>query len=208
MDSVYLKRNFLCIDLKSFFASCECIERKLDPFKYPLVVANPNQGSGAITLAVTPYLKTLGLKSRGRLYEIPKNVKYFIAKPRMSLYIKKSTEVINVYLKYVAKSDIHIYSIDECFLDVTDYLKMYKKTDYELALEILEDVKKTTGLCATCGIGPNMLLAKISMDIEAKHNKNFIAKWDYDDIENKLWAISPLSAFWGIGPRMEKNLNK
>ncbi len=208
MDSVYLKRNFLCIDLKSFFASCECIERKLDPFKYPLVVANPNQGSGAITLAVTPYLKALGLKSRGRLYEIPKNVKYFIAKPRMSLYIKKSTEVINVYLKYVAKSDIHIYSIDECFLDVTDYLKMYKKTDYELALEILEDVKKTTGLCATCGIGPNMLLAKISMDIEAKHNKNFIAKWDYDDIENKLWAISPLSAFWGIGPRMEKNLNK
>ena len=208
MDSVYLKRNFLCIDLKSFFASCECIERKLDPFKYPLVVANPNQGSGAITLAVTPYLKTLGLKSRGRLYEIPKNVKYFIAKPRMSLYIKKSTEVINVYLKYVAKSDIHIYSIDECFLDVTDYLKMYKKTDYELALEILEDVKKATGLCATCGIGPNMLLAKIAMDIEAKHNKNFIAKWDYEDIENKLWAISPLSAFWGIGPRMEKNLNK
>lgn len=208
MENVYLNRNFLCIDLKSFFASCECIDRGLDPFTYPLVVANPNQGSGAITLAVTPYLKEKGVKSRGRLFEIPKNIKYKIAKPRMSLYIEKSKEVVSIYLKYVAKEDLHIYSIDECFLDVTDYLKMYGKTDYELALDILKDIKKTTGLCATCGIGPNMLLAKISMDIEAKHNKNFIAKWTYDDIESKLWAISPLSKMWGIGPRMEKNLNK
>ena len=196
------------IDLKSFFASCECIDRGLDPFTYPLVVANPNQGSGAITLAVTPYLKEKGVKSRGRLFEIPKNIKYKIAKPRMSLYIEKSKEVVSVYLKYVAKEDLHIYSIDECFLDVTDYLKMYGKTDYELALDILKDIKESTGLCATCGIGPNMLLAKISMDIEAKHNKNFIAKWTYDDIESKLWTISPLSKMWGIGPRMEKNLNK
>lgn len=208
MENVYLSRNFLCIDLKSFFASCECIDRGLDPFTYPLVVANPNQGSGAITLAVTPYLKEKGVKSRGRLFEIPKNIKYKIAKPRMSLYIEKSKEVVSIYLKYVAKEDLHIYSIDECFLDVTDYLKMYGKTDYELALDILKDIKKSTGLCATCGIGPNMLLAKISMDIEAKHNKNFIAKWTYDDIESKLWAISPLSKMWGIGPRMEKNLNK
>lgn len=208
MENVYLQRNFLCIDLKSFFASCECLERKLDPFKYPLVVANPNQGSGAITLAVTPYLKNQGIKSRGRLYEIPKNIKYYIAKPQMSLYIRKSREVVNVYLKYVAKEDLHIYSIDECFLDVTNYLKMYKKTDYELALEILQDIKNTTGLCATCGIGPNMLLAKVSMDIEAKHNKDFIAKWTYDDIPTKLWPLTPLSKMWGIGPRMEKNLNK
>lgn len=208
MDSVYLHRHFLCIDLKSFFASCECLDRKLDPFITPLVVANPSQGMGAITLAVTPYLKSLGVPSRGRLYEIPKNIKYQIAKPRMSLYIKKSTEVVNVYLKYVAESDLHIYSIDECFLDVTDYLKMYNKTDYELALDILKDIRTSTGLYATCGIGPNMLMAKVSMDIEAKHNKNFIAKWDYDDIESKLWPISPLSKMWGIGPRMEKNLNK
>ncbi|MDE5540178.1 MAG: Y-family DNA polymerase [Bacilli bacterium] len=208
MESVYLQRNFLCIDLKSFFASCECIARNLNPFKYPLVVANPTQGNGAITLAVTPFLKEQGVKSRGRLYEIPKNIKYTIAKPRMSLYIKKSQEVISVYLKYVAKEDLHIYSIDECFLDVTDYLKMYKKTDYELALEILNDVRKTTGLYATCGIGPNMLMAKLAMDIEAKHNQNFIAKWTYDDIETKLWPITPLSRIWGIGPRMEKNLNK
>lgn len=208
MENIYLKRNFLCIDLKSFFASCECLEKGLDPFKTPLVVANPNQGGGAITLAVTPYLKSLGVPSRGRLFEIPKNIKYQIAKPRMSLYIKKSTEVVSVYLKYVAPTDLHIYSIDECFLDVTDYLKMYKKTDYELALDILKNVRKSTGLYATCGIGPNMLLAKVSMDIEAKHNKDFIAKWTYDDIEEKLWSISPLSKMWGIGPRMEKNLNK
>ena len=208
MDNVYLHRHFLCIDLKSFFASVECLDRGLDPFCYPLVVANPTQGNGAITLAVSPYLKTLGVPSRGRLFEIPKNIKYTIAKPRMNLYLKKSQEVVEVYLKYVAKEDLHIYSIDECFLDVTDYLKLYQKTDYELALDILKDVRKSTGLYATCGIGPNMLLAKISMDIEAKHNEDFIAKWDYEDIPDKLWSISPLSKVWGIGPRMEKNLNK
>lgn len=208
MDQVYLNRNFLCIDLKSFFASAECLDRGLNPFTTPLVVANPTQGNGAITLAVTPYLKTLGVKSRGRLYEIPKNIKYMIAKPRMSLYLTKSREVVEVYLKYVSLEDLHIYSIDECFLDVTNYLKMYEKSDYELALDILEDVQKSTGLTATCGIGPNMLLAKLSMDIEAKHNKDFIAKWTYDDIPTKLWPIHPLSKVWGIGPRMEVNLNR
>ena len=208
MDQVYLHRNFLCIDLKSFFASAECLDRGLNPFTTPLVVANPTQGNGAITLAVTPYLKTLGVKSRGRLYEIPKSIKYMIAKPRMSLYLAKSREVVEVYLKYVSLEDLHIYSIDECFLDVTNYLKMYEKSDYELALDILEDVQKSTGLTATCGIGPNMLLAKLSMDIEAKHNKDFIAKWTYDDIPTKLWPIHPLSKVWGIGPRMEVNLNR
>lgn len=207
MNNIYLNRHFLCIDLKSFFASCECIDRGIDPFTYPLVVANPNQGNGAITLAVTPYLKTKGVKSRGRLYEIDKSIKYTIARPRMNLYIKKSKEVVSVYLKYVDIHDLHIYSIDECFLDVTDYLKMYQKTDYELAQDILKDVRTTTGLYATCGIGPNMLLAKVSMDIEAKHNSDFIAKWTYDDIETKLWTITPLSKMWGIGPRMEKKLN-
>ncbi len=201
-------RHILCIDLKSFFASCECVDKGLDPFNYPLVVANPNQGGGAITLAVTPYLKAQGVPSRGRIYEIPKNIKYEIAKPRMSLYIKKSEEVVNIYLSYVAKEDLHIYSIDECFLDVTHYLKLYKKTDYELALDILKTVYDKTGLTATCGIGSNMLLAKVSMDIEAKHNKDCIAKWTKDDVQTKLWNISPLSKMWGIGSHMEVNLNK
>ncbi len=200
-------RNFLCIDLKSFFASCECIERGLDPFNTPLVVANTNQGKGAITLAVTPYLKSKGVKGRTRLYEIPKNIKYKIVNPRMKLYLEKSKEVVSIYLDYVAKEDLHIYSIDECFIDVTNYLKLYKKTDYELALDILKDVYIKTGLTATCGIGPNMLLAKVSMDIEAKHMPNCIAKWDYSDIETKLWNISPLSKMWGIGTRLEIRLN-
>ncbi len=201
-------RNILCIDLKSFFASCECIERKVDPFKYPLVVANPKQGNGAITLAVTPYLKNLGVKSRGRLYEINPKIKYFIAKPRMNLYIQKSKEVISIYLDFISEEDLHIYSIDECFLDVTNYLKMYQKSDCELAQDILKTIYEKTGLTATCGIGPNMLLAKVAMDIEAKHQENNIAKWTYDDVKTKLWNITPLSKMWGIGPRMEKNLNK
>lgn len=208
MKNLYPKRNILCIDLKSFFASCECIERGLDPFKYPLVVANPNQGQGAITLAVTPYLKKQGVKSRGRLFEIPSHIKYTIARPRMNLYIEKSKQIVSIYLDFVSDEDLYVYSIDECFLDVTNYLKMYKKTDYELALEIIKTIKDKTGLTVTCGIGPNMLLAKVSMDIEAKHNSDNIAKWTYEDIETKLWSITPLSKMWGIGARMEKNLNK
>ena len=206
MNELKIKRNIICIDLKSFFASCECVERNLDPFITPLVVAEPNR-EGAITLAVTPYMKKLGVKSRGRIFEIPKTINYKIARPRMSLYIKKSKEVVDIYLDYVAKEDLHIYSIDECFLDVTNYLKLYKKTPKELALDIMNTVYKKTGLCATAGIGPNLLLAKISMDIEAKHNKDFIAEWTYEDIQTKLWNITPLSNMWGIGKRMEKKLN-
>ncbi len=200
--------NILSIDLKSFFASCECIARNLDPFTTPLVVANPDQGGGAITLAVTPCLKKLGVPSRGRIFEIPKNIKYIIAPPRMNYYVYMSKKVISIYLDYISKEDLHIYSIDECFLDVTHYLKLYKKTDYELAQDILNDIKKRTGLTATCGIGPNILIAKIAMDIEAKKNINGIAKWTNEDIKNKLWKITPLSKMWSIGPRMERRLNK
>jgi DNA polymerase V len=203
-----INRNILCIDLKSFFASCECVERGLDPFSYPLVVANKNQGGGAITLAVTPYLKKQGVPSRGRIYEIPKNIYYEQVNPRMKLYIKKSQEVVSIFLDYVDYKDLHIYSIDECFLDVTNYLKMYKKNDLELAKDILKDIYTKTHLTATCGIGPNMLLAKVAMDTDAKHNSNNIAKWSYDDVKTKLWNITPLSEMWGIGKRMEKNLNK
>lgn len=202
------ERHYLCIDLKSFFASVECIERNLDPFTTPLVVANKNQGQGAITLAVSPFLKKLGVKGRTRLYEIPKNIKYTIVNPRMKLYMQKSAEVISIYLDFVAKEDLHIYSIDECFLDITDYLTLYKKQDEEIALDILNTIQRKTGLTATCGIGPNMLLAKVSMDIEAKHTKNCIAKWTCKDVPTKLWPITPLSKMWGIGPRMEKKLNQ
>ena len=201
------QRNIIVIDLKSFFASCECVERGLDPFKINLVVANPNQGNGAITLAITPHLKAYGIASRTRLYEIPKNIKYTIVPPRMSLYIKKSQEVISIFLDYVSIDDLHVYSIDEAFLDVTNYLKLYQKNDYELAKEIMQTIYKKTGLTATCGIGPNMLLAKVAMDNYAKKEKFGIAKWTYDDVKDKLWPLTPLSKMWGIGPRMEKRLN-
>lgn len=207
MENMYSSRNIMCIDLKSFFASCECVERGLDPFKVPLVVANKKQGNGAITLAITPFLKEKGVASRTRLYDIPSNIKYTIVPPRMNLYIEKSKEVVGIYLDYVASEDLHVYSIDECFLDVTDYLKLYKKNDYELAEEILKVVYEKTGLTATCGIGPNLLLAKVAMDTEAKKFKNGIAKWTYEDVPTKLWSITPLSKMWGIGSRMEKNLN-
>lgn len=203
-----MERHILCIDLKSFFASCECIERGLNPFEVPLVVANPNQGNGAITLAVTPFLKQQGIKGRTRLYEIPKHISYKIVNPRMSLYIKKSQEVVSIYLDFISEEDLHVYSIDECFLDVTDYLKMYQMTDEELAQKILETIEEKTGLTANCGIGPNLLLAKISMDIDAKKYKNGIVKWTFEDVPTKLWNITPLSKMWGIGPRMEKNLNR
>ncbi len=202
-----MDRHFLCIDLKSFFASCECLDRGLNPFTTPLVVADPRRGGGAITLAVTPYLKNLGVKSRGRIFEIDKKIKYTIAPPRMSLYINKSKEVMSIYLDFVASEDLHIYSIDEAFLDVTDYLKLYNMTDYELALTILKTVTAKTGLTATCGIGPNMLIAKVAMDIEAKHSKDNIAKWTTNNVPDKLWPITPLSNFWGIGRGLEKRLN-
>ena len=202
-----MERHILCIDLKSFFASVECIERGLDPFTTPLVVANKRQGNGAITLAVSPYLRKKGIKGRTRLYEIPKNISYTIVSPRMKLYIEKSKEVVKIYSDFVSFEDLHIYSIDECFLDVTNYLHYYQKSDYELAEEILKTIEEKTGLTATCGIGPNLLLAKLSMDIEAKRYKNGIAKWEMKDIPTKLWPISPLSKVWGIGARLEKRLN-
>ena len=207
MEELYPKRNILCIDLKSFFASCECVERGLDPFTVPLVVANKNQGHGAITLAITPCLKKYGIASRTRLYDIPSHIKYTIVPPRMKLYLAKSKEVVNIYLDYVSEEDLHVYSIDECFLDVTNYLKLYQKTAYELAEDILKTIYQKTGLTANCGIGPNMLLAKVAMDTEAKKYKNGIAEWTYEDIPTKLWPIKQLSKMWGIGPRMEKNLN-
>lgn len=201
------ERNILCIDLKSFFASVECVERNLDPFTTPLIVADPSRKGGAITLAVTPYMKTLGVPSRGRVFEIPKNIKYITAPPRMNLYVKKSKEVINCFLDFVSKEDMHVYSIDEAFLDVTDYLKLYKMDDVTLAKTIMARIKEKTGLTSTCGIGPNLLLAKVALDIESKHSPDFIAKWTYEDVKTKLWNITPLDEMWGIGSKTMKKLN-
>lgn len=197
----------MSIDLKSFFASCECVNRGLDPFTTPLVVADTSRGNGAMTLAVTPYLRSKGVNSRSRVFTLPKNVKIIFAKPRMKLYETYSEKVREIFKSFISEEDIHIYSIDEVFMDVTDYLKYYKMTDIELAKKIMKTIKDKTGLTSTCGIGPNIFLSKVAMDIEAKHNKEFIAKWTFNDIETKLWNIEPLSSVWGIGKNTEKKLN-
>ena len=201
------ERVIMSIDLKSFFASCECVNRGLDPFTTPLVVADTSRGNGAMTLAVTPYLRSKGVNSRSRVFTLPKNVKIIFAKPRMKLYETYSEKVREIFKSFISEEDIHIYSIDEVFMDVTDYLKYYKMTDIELAKKIIKTIKDKTGLTSTCGIGPNIFLSKVAMDIEAKHNKEFIAKWTFNDIETKLWNIEPLSSVWGIGKNTEKKLN-
>lgn len=205
---MYMKeRNIISVDLKSFFASCECVERGLDPYKTPLVVADTDRGDKAMSLAVSPYLRNRGVKSRCRVFEIPKNLNIIFVKPRIKLYQEYSKKVFNIYKSFISEEDIHFYSIDEVFMDVTDYLKYYNKTDVELALLIMKTVFEETGLTTTAGIGPNVLLAKVAMDIEAKHNKNCLSKWTYKDIETKLWNVTPLTKIWGIGKNTERKLN-
>ncbi len=203
-----MKQKFiLSIDLKSFFASCECIDRGLDPFNFSLAVASKTQGNGAITLAITPYLKNQGVKSRSRLYEIPNYIKYTIVEPRMGLYIDYSKKVVDVYKEFVSEDDLYQYSIDECFLDITNYLNFYNKSASNIAQDILNRITEKTGLTATCGIGPNIFIAKVAMDTEAKKFKNGIADWSNDNYLEKLSSIKKLSSIWGIGPKMEKKLN-
>lgn len=209
MKEYQINRNIICIDLKSFYASVECSLRGLDPFTTPLVVADQTRGNGALCLAVTPYLKSLGISSRARLFDIPDDIKPYIiyAKPQMRTYLEHTMKIIEIYLSYVSDEDLYVYSIDEAFLDVTNYLSLYKMTDIELGRKIVNDIKEKLHLPASCGIGPNMLLSKLSMDLDSKHQKDSVAKWTYDDVEKKLWPITPLSEMWGIGYRMERNLN-
>lgn len=200
--------KYLCIDLKTFYASVECVERKLDPFSTNLVVADETRGKGTICLAVSPKMKMLGVKNRCRLYEIPPNIKYIIAKPRMKKYIEYSANIYAIYLKYLSKDDIYVYSIDEAFLDVTNYLKLYKMDEIELAKTILKDIYNTYGLTATVGIGTNLYLAKVALDIMSKHTPTNIGYLDEELYKRKLWHHKPLTDFWQIGRGIEARLNK
>ena len=202
------KRQILCVDLRSFYASVECAKRGLNPDETPLVVADEKRGGGSIVLAVSPYLKTLGFPSRCRIFELPKLENIIFAKPRMETYIDYSTKVIEIYLDFVSDEDLFIYSIDEAFLDVTNYLNYYKKTAEELAFEILNTIEEKLKIKATCGIGKNMLMAKLALDIEAKKTKTGIAYWDIDDLKEKLWPITDLTKMWGIGSKMNINLKR
>lgn len=193
------QRIYICIDLKSFYASVECRERGLDPMKTNLVVADPERTDKTICLAVSPAMKALGVPGRCRLFEIPEGIAYQIAPPRMQLYIDYSAEIYSVYLKYVAKEDIHVYSIDEVFMDVTDYLVMYRMTAKDLGITIMKDIYETTGITATCGIGTNLYLAKVALDITAKHVEDHIGILDEESYCQTLWNHRPLTDFWRVG---------
>ena len=215
-------RTYAAIDLKSFFASVECILRGLDPLKAKLVVADESRTEKTICLAVTPALKAYGIPGRARLFEVNQKVRevlrrtgekieFTIAKPQMAKYVEYSTKVYNVYLKYVSAEDIHAYSIDECFLDLTKYLKLYKKTARELVKTIIQDVFTTTGITATGGIGTNLYLCKIAMDVMAKHvdadaDGVRIAELDEMSYRKQLWAHRPLTSFWQVGRGIAERL--
>ena len=203
-----MQRAYLCIDLKTFYASVECVERGLDPFNTNLVVADSSRGKGTICLAVSPKMKMLGVKNRCRLFEIPPTIKYIIATPRMKKYIEYSANIYAIYLKYFSKEDIHVYSIDEAFMDATEYLKLYKVNIVELAQIIIKDIFKTYGITATAGIGTNMYLAKIALDITAKHSPTNIGFLNEEKYKKELWHHKPLTDFWQIGRGIEKRLNR
>ena len=200
------QKSFICIDLKSFYASVECVERGLDPFKTNLVVADPTRSQSTICLAITPAMKKLGVKNRCRIHEIPAGIEYITAMPRMQLYIDYSARIYSIYLRYISKEDIHVYSIDECFMDVTNYLSLYHMTEKEMAVELMDAVMKETGITATAGIGTNLYLAKVAMDIVAKHVDDHIGILNEISYRQQLWDYRPLSDFWRIGSRTEKKL--
>ena len=218
------ERTYIAIDLKSFYASVECVERGLDPLTTNLVVADESRTEKTICLAVTPSLKAYGLSGRSRLFEVyqkcdevkkatGKELKFIAAVPRMSLYIDYSTRIYEIYLKYISKDDIQVYSIDEVFMDVTYYLSLYKMTAEELARTIIMDVLNKTGITATAGIAPNLYLCKVAMDIGAKHiNPDEygvrIASLDVRSYREKLWSHKPITDFWRAGPGTAKRLEK
>ncbi|MBQ6457132.1 MAG: DNA repair protein [Mogibacterium sp.] len=197
---------FLCIDLKSFYASVECVERGLDPMTTDLVVADPSRGDKTICLAVSPSLRARGVSSRARVFEIPKSFEYIMAPPRMSLYIEYAAEIYKIYLDYVAPEDMHVYSIDEVFLDVTHYLKRYGLSPKQMAELLMGEVYRRIGVRATAGVGSNLYLCKIALDILAKHAPDFIGVLDEETYRQMLWDHKPLTDFWRIGPGTAKRL--
>lgn len=201
-------RTYVCIDLKSFYASVECRERGLDPMTTNLVVADPERSDKTICLAVSPAMKKLGVPGRCRVFEIPKGIEYIMAPPRMQLYIDYSAEIYAIYLKYISKEDIHVYSIDEVFMDVTDYLAMYQMSAKELSVRIMEDILEHTGITATAGIGTNLYLAKVALDITAKHVEDHIGILDEESYCKTLWNHKPLTDFWRIGKGIANRLEQ
>ncbi|MBO4914346.1 MAG: DNA methylase, partial [Oscillospiraceae bacterium] len=239
------ERVYVAIDLKSFYASVECVDRGLDPLTTNLVVADESRTDKTICLAVSPSLKSYGIPGRPRLFEVVQKVReinaarernspegklyvreyndtvirsdptwavdYIVARPRMARYKKVSTEIYRIYLKYVAPEHIHVYSIDEVFMDVTDYLELHKMTARELTMALIQDVLRSTGITATAGIGTNLFLAKVAMDVVAKHipadaDGVRIAELDEAEYRRQLWSHQPITDVWRVGPGIAKKL--
>ena len=200
------ERQYLCIDQKSFYATVECVARGLDPMTTNLVVADPDRSRNTICLAVSPSMKALGVKNRCRVRDIPTNINYIIAPPRMQLYIDCAAEIHGVFLRYFASEDIYTYSIDESFIDVTPYQKMYGITTRQLAKELVREIQEIVGTVSACGIGTNLYLAKVALDIQAKHSPDFIGELNEDSYRELLWDHRPLTDFWRIGPGTERTL--
>lgn len=201
------RRTYFCIDMKSFYASVECAERGLNPFETNLVVADQTRGTNALCLAISPKLKSLGVRNRCRLSEIPNNIKYLVAMPRMKKYIEYNGDIYEIYRKYIDKEDIHTYSIDEVFMDATDYLPVHHKTPKEFAKFLINEVAQKTHIPATAGIGTNLYLAKIALDITAKKSPDHIGYLDEELFQKTLWNHRPITDFWGIAAGTAKRLS-
>lgn len=192
------ERTYFCIDMKCFFASVECAELGLNPFETNLVVADESRGTNALCLAISPKMKTLGVKNRCRMSEIPKNIHYMVAKPRMKKYIEYAADIYDIYLDYIDPNDIHVYSIDEAFIDATDYLRIYNKEAREFALFLINQIANRKHIPAAAGIGTNLYLAKVALDITAKKTKDHIGFLNEELYKETLWHHKPITDFWQV----------
>ena len=202
------ERSYLCIDLKSYYASVECVERHLDPLTTKLVVADPERTEKTICLAVSPAMKALGVHNRCRVFEIPKHIDYIMARPRMALYMEYAARIYGIYLRYLSEEDIHVYSIDEVFLDITNYHEARGLTAKAFASMLLHEIHRCTGLTATCGLGSNLYLAKIALDIVSKRTPDHIGILNEESYRRELWSHRPITDFWRIGPGTQRRLER
>ncbi|MGG3523268.1 damage repair protein [Bacillus pseudomycoides] len=202
-----MNRMIFCIDLCSFFASCACVMRGLDPLKVKLVVVGDVNRKGSIVLACTPELKKLGISTATRLYEIPKDPSIIIVNATMGRFVEISNQITEIYTKYVALEDLHVFSIDECFLDMEQTAHLFGRDPIVIAERIQKEIYDTTGITASIGIGPNLFLSKVALDVESKHSRSRIVLWTYEDVPKKLWNIKPLKDVCGIGSATQDALH-
>lgn len=200
------EHTYLCIDLKSFYASVECADLSIDPFSTNLVVADTSRGHGTICLALSPAIKRLGISGRPRLFQLPPEVRYRAVRPRMRRYMEVSAQIYGIYLRFIAKEDIHVYSVDECFIDASPYLALYGLTARGLATMLMDVVRAETGICATAGVGPNLFLAKVALDVLAKHEPGHVAVLDGESFRRRIWHHRPITDIWQIGPGIAARL--